>query len=112
MDFISNYVLDNLKHKLVVSVNQSIIKNLTLDLKSSFQDREGSYTEFADGNYGTELEYKPFWIFDAKLNYKWTNLNVFVSANNIFDANYNDIGNVAQPGRWIKTGISYQFNID
>ncbi len=112
LDFVSNYVLDNLKHKFVGSINQSLSKNIIVDLKILFQNREGTYTEFVDYNWGSEVDYKPFWIFDAKVNYNFTGLNVFVSVNNIFDLNYNDIGNVVQPGRWIKAGISYQFNID
>ena len=111
-DFISNYVLDNLKHKFVGSVNQSITKNISIDFKASFQSREGTHTEFKNNDWGNEVNYKPFWLFDAKVIYNWNVLNVFVSANNIFDLNYNDIGNVEQPGRWIKAGISYQFNID
>ncbi|NQU55521.1 MAG: TonB-dependent receptor [Bacteroidetes bacterium] len=111
-DIISNYVLDNLKHKFVGSINQSITKNIAIDLKASFQDREGAYTEFVENNYGSEVDYKPFWLFDAKVNYGLTRLNLFVSVNNIFDLSYNDIGNVVQPGRWIKAGISYQFKLD
>jgi iron complex outermembrane receptor protein len=110
-DFISNYVLDNLKHKLVAGINQSI-KNLSFDLKILFQDREGTYTEFINGNYGNEMKYNPFWIFDAKINYSWNSISTFVSVNNIFDVQYNDIGNVAQPGRWIKAGIVWEINID
>jgi len=112
VDFISNYVLDNLKHKFVGSINQSITKNISADLRVSFQDREGTYTEFIDSRWGNEVDYKSFWLADVKVNYNWNELNVFVSVNNIFDLSYNDIGNVIQPGRWIKAGISYQFNID
>ncbi|MCF6333126.1 MAG: TonB-dependent receptor [Draconibacterium sp.] len=111
-DYISNYVLDNLKNKLIGSINQKIVKNLWIDLKVLFQDREGTYTEFVDGGWGSEVEYKPFWMFDAKLNYNWTGLNIFISANNIFNVAYNDLGNVVQPGRWIKAGISYQLKFD
>jgi len=111
-DFVSNYVLDNLKHKFVSSINQSITKNITIDFKILFQDREGTYTEFVDNYWGNEVEYKPFWLFDAKVNYNLNDLNIFISVNNIFGLSYNDIGNIVQPGRWIKAGISYQFNID
>ncbi|MCK5731184.1 MAG: TonB-dependent receptor, partial [Draconibacterium sp.] len=109
-DFVSNYVLDNLKHKFVGSINQSIIKRVSINLNISYQNREGTYTEFVDNNWGNEVKYKPFWMFDAKVNSNWKNLNIFVSVNNIFDLNYNDIGNVTQPGRWLKTGISYKIN--
>jgi iron complex outermembrane receptor protein len=111
-NFISYYVLDHLKHKFVGSINQSILKNVTMDLKVLFQDREGSYTQFEDGNWGTEAEYIPYWIFDGKINYNLKRLDIFISVNNIFDTNYYDIGNVVQPGRWTKVGVSYQLNFN
>ncbi len=111
-DFISYYVLDNLKHKFIGSVNQTIIRNVSVDLKISYQDREGTYTRFENGNWGTETEYPPFWIVDGKLNYSFRKLNGYITVNNIFDINYFDIGNVVQPGRWLKAGISYQINFD
>jgi vitamin B12 transporter len=112
LDYISNYVLDNLKHKFIGSINQNITKNITINFNVSFQDREGTYTQFVEGGWGNEIEYSSFWLFDAKINYNSRGLNVFLSANNIFDNSYNDIGNVIQPGRWIKAGISYQINFD
>jgi len=111
-DFISNYVLDHLKHKFVGSVNQTILKNFVVDLKAVFQDREGTYTQFENGNHGSEAEYEPFWIFDGKVIYNRKRLGVYISVNNIFDLEYYDIGNVTQPGRWTKVGISYHLNFD
>ena len=109
-DIISYYVLDHLKHKFVGNINQTLIKNFTVDLNIVFQDRDGTYTQFENGNWGTEVNYKPFWNFDGKLNYCWKDLNLFISATNIFNINYVDVGNVIQPGRWTKAGISYQLN--
>ena len=109
-DFISNYVLDHLKHKFVASINQTILRNFNLDVKAAYQDRAGTYTYFENDNFGSQVEYPPFWSFDGKLNYNWKNLDIFVLVNNIFDKNYVDIGNVPQPGRWTKFGISYQLN--
>lgn len=111
-DVISYYVLDHLKHKFVGSVNQTVLKNFVVDLKAMFQDREGTYTQFENGSYGTEAEYNPFWIFDGKVSYNRKRLGVYISVNNIFDLEYYDIGNVAQPGRWTKAGISYHLNFD
>lgn len=111
-NFISNYVLDNLKHKFVGSVNQNLTKNILVDLKISFQNREGTFTRFSDENWANEVDYKPFWIFDGKILYSKKGINLFVSVNNIFDLQYFDIGNVSQPGRWIKTGISYQLDFN
>ncbi|MDB4584908.1 TonB-dependent receptor, partial [Draconibacterium sp.] len=111
-DLISNSVLDNLKHKFIGSLNQSLSKSFSIDIKGSFQEREGTYTEFMNNDWGNETKYKPFWIFDARVNYKWKNLDIFCSVNNIFDVVYNDIGNVVQPGRWIKAGVSYKINFE
>ena len=111
-NFISNYVLDNLRHKLVGSINQTVFRNFNIDLKAVFQDREGTYTKFHNGNRENEVEYNPFWIFDGKVNYNWKNLQIYISVNNILNSNYIDIGNVGQPGRWAKFGISYQLDFN
>ncbi len=109
-DFISNYVLDNLKNKLVVGINQKVIKNASLDLKLVYQDRGGTYTLFENGSSGEETAYSPFWLTDAKIRYLHKNLILFASVNNLFDVTYNDIGNLVQPGRWFKAGLAYNFN--
>ncbi len=109
-NIISNYVLDNLTHKLVFSVNQSLHKNLSIELKANFQDREGTYTKFENDNWLGEVDYEPFWLFDGKLNYNRKGVNIYFSINNLFNKKYVDIGNVLQPGRWIKSGISYEIN--
>ncbi len=107
---ISYYVLDNLKHKLSIGANQEIVPGLWLNLKLVFQDREGTYTSYANGAYGEETEYAPFWLLDGKLSYSRRSLSFFVSASNIFNNSYCDIGNITQPGRWIKLGISYKID--
>ena len=109
---ISNYVLDNLKHKFVGSLNQSFIKNISIDLKFTYQDREGTFTRFENEDWVGEEDYEPFALFDGKILYNNKSLTIFVSVNNIFNYEYFDIGNVAQPGRWVKSGISYQINFN
>ena len=109
-DLISNYVLDNLKHKIVGTINQTIFKDFTIELKTLFQDREGTYSQFDNNKWGSEVQYNPFWIFDGKINYSLKNLQFNITVNNIFNTDYVDIGNVKQPGRWIKVGISYQLD--
>ena len=73
-----------------------------------YQDRNGSYTKYEDKQVVGETAYDPFLTVDAKINYQYKKVNVFASADNIFDVKYNDIGNVVQPGRWLKAGIIYQ----
>ncbi|MFV0268093.1 MAG: TonB-dependent receptor plug domain-containing protein [Draconibacterium sp.] len=107
-DFISRYVLDNLKHKLVCSFNQKLAKNLSLDLKLVYQDREGSYTKYEEMAPVGEVNYDPFWLVDGKLSYQLRNVRLYTSVNNLFNATYNDIENVVQPGRWFKAGLVYE----
>ena len=110
-DYISNYTLDNIKHKLTGSVNYKFLKNFVIDLKTTFQDRDGTYTVFENGKLGQEEPYPPFWIFDGKLSYVTKSIQFYCSANNIFDKYYYDLGNLPQPGRWVKAGIIYQFSV-
>ncbi len=112
LNFISNYVLDNLKHKFTGSVNMDVLANISFDLRCSFQQRDGSYTVYENNDFGNETAYESFWIWDGKLRYHKDKLTVFISANNISNTAYYDIGNISQPGRWLKAGISYQLNFD
>ncbi len=111
-DFISNYVLDNIKHKFLSAVNYEILNNLVFNLKVTYQDRDGSYTVFENGNNGQEKQYPPFWNFDGKISYSFKGIQLYCTVNNIFDQYYYDLGNIPQPGRWIKAGISYRLRID
>ncbi len=107
-DFISNYVLDNLKHKFVGAIDQKLSKHFHINLKMVYQDREGTYTKYEDKVEVGEVSYEPFLTCDAKLSYSQKSIRIFASVNNLFNVEYNDIGNVIQPGRWIKTGLIYR----
>ncbi len=109
-ELISYYVLDNLKHKFVASVNQPVFGNIFADIKFIFQDREGTYTKYLNGNYKDETSYKPFWLVDTKISWQKNNFSFYISVSNLFNKKYFDLGNVVQPGRWVKTGIRYSIS--
>jgi iron complex outermembrane receptor protein len=111
-ELISYYVLDNLKHKFTASMHQPLLENLSCDVTLVFQDRAGTYTSYGDGSFGNETAYRPFWLIDTKILYRWNNFNFHFTASNLFNQSYFDLGNVAQPGRWLKTGVSYNLNFD
>ena len=111
-NYISNYVLDNLKYKFTGSVNQSLLQGLSVNVKVTFQDREGTYTKYVNGISGNEVPYQPFWLTDLKFRYSYHSVTLFASVNNLFDITYNDIGNIIQPGRWFKAGFSYDLNFN
>ena len=105
-EVISRYLLDNLRHKVVMVTNMAMIKNLTLSVRLNFQDRNGSFLKYNTGSgQSTEQLYEPFLLIDTKLTYSFRKFHIFLEATNLLDADYYDIGNVIQPGRWTIVGI-------
>ena len=103
--YVSMYILDYLRYKLTMSTSFAIIKGVSLSIRGSYQDRAGSYTDINN----KEIEYKPFFTADARVMYGYKMFSVFAEASNLFDKSYFDIGNIAQPGRWFKAGVSITF---
>ncbi len=106
-DYISYYVMDNLRHKLTLSLNHDIIFNLKADWKFSYQDRNGTYTYYNLETKNTEGErpYEDMFILDTKLYYEFENFTLSTEISNVLDNKVADIPNVAIPGRWVKIGI-------
>lgn len=107
-EYFSNYVLDNLKHKFDLTVNHDIWNNLSANWQLSYQDRNGSYMNFENGEYTGEVAYDPFYLLNLKLQWQHKNLLLYSSITNLLDEKYNDIGNLNQPGRWFTFGLNYK----
>lgn len=105
--FESNYVLDFLNHKADLLCQFEITNGLFVDWNLSYQERKG---EFVKAN-GEERKFNPILLSDLKISAKKDNLLVFLQASNLFDEEYFDIGNVANPGRWISVGMNYKFSL-
>jgi iron complex outermembrane receptor protein len=99
-NFISYYLLDNLKHKLDIEINHKIWNKLKASWRFSYQDRNGMRT--------TTESYKPFWLVNTRIMWKGPSTEIYAMAANLFDTNYFDIETITQPGRWISFGISHQ----
>lgn len=108
--YLSKFVADNLKHKLVIGVNHRIWNHFYADWKFRFQDRNGSYVKYENKVPVGQFNFEPFWLTDLKLYYKNRSTQVYVAANNLFDQNFADLANIVQPGRWISAGVSYRFD--
>lgn len=108
----SNYVLDNLKHKLAFNLSHAIYKKVTASWYLTWQDRNGTYGKYdAVAKTTTETEYAPFWLLDGKLNWNPSVFNLFFEVSNITNEHYYDIGNIIQPGRWFKVGVSIELGL-
>ncbi|MCU4157685.1 TonB-dependent receptor [Carboxylicivirga sp. A043] len=108
----SAYVEDYLKHKLNIGLHARLIDRLGLSVNALYQDREGEYIAFTDGTYDEiPTSYQPFWLTDVRLQWSADTYKIFIDANNVFDEQYYDLGNVVQPGRWIKAGVRVSLNL-
>ncbi len=109
-DFLSFYVLDQLKGKFVGVIDFAIWKKIGWSVQGSYFDRYGSYQAYENGLPTTMVEFKPYWIVDSRLYWKSNNLNIYAEISNALDQKIVDVANVPQPGRWFKAGVSYRFD--
>ena len=104
--FTSNYVLDFLSEKIDVQCAFKLPKEAELSLQMSHQNRLGGYYDPVED---AEIDYAPVTLLGISLSktFKKVNLQAYVRADNALDAHYVDIGNVDQPGRWIRGGLMW-----
>lgn len=102
--FESNYVLDYLKHKLNVGVNHSLTGRLNMAWNIRYQYREGGYFLAATN---IEVPFGGYTLVDLRLYQQTKVAYWFVEMANLFNQQYEDIGSVQQPGRWLRLGIKY-----
>ena len=98
---VSQYALEYLRHKLVARLSTSLWRALSLGLNLRWQDRTGQYTTFG----GDVLDYRPFALVDARLEWARPSYALYAEVNNVLDnRSYVDYGNVPQPGAWFVVG--------
>ncbi len=109
----SRYVFDYLKHKLSGTLSHKIFSDLSASWTVLYQDRVGGYSEY---NINTGIEtsknYDPFKVVDLKLNWSQKKYNIYAEATNLFDVKYTDVGQLYQPGRWIKVGMQFKLGFN
>ena len=103
--FESNYVLDGLKTKVDASVGVQGPGAVRLDARWSHQDRLGGYV--VPG--GEEVEFAPFSLVSFTLSKTFASdqFSTYLRVDNAQDREYVDLGNVQQPGRWLRLGFAY-----
>ncbi|MDA3879865.1 MAG: TonB-dependent receptor [Prolixibacteraceae bacterium] len=107
---ISNYSLNYLKHRLDFNLKHAIWKNISANWHIAWQERNGEYEKFINTQSAGMVAYESFWTIDLKISWIKSGWNIYGEARNLADALYYDYGNVPQPGRWMKVGISKRFN--
>ena len=89
----SKYVLESLKHQLLVGVHYQLDR-LSFNMENRWLQRELA---------------EAYNVADIRVNYQWEDLLLYTEATNIFNAEYKEAGAVPMPGRWFSLGVKYQW---
>lgn len=107
----SNYALNYLRHRLVVSLDHEIYGPLSATWQLRYQKRMGTYSDYdADGN-SILRNYHPYILVDLTVNCKLRSWNLYARAENLTNHRYYDIGSVLQPGFWFLAGVKKTFRL-
>ena len=106
LGFESNYVLDGLRTKWDLSAGWTLPGEVQADVRWSYQERLGGYTV---GGSGEEMPFEPTSQLGISVGKAFTGLGLraYVRVDNALGAVVMDIGNVQQPGRWVRLGFAY-----
>lgn len=102
----SLYATDYLRHKASIGLHHKILETLNASWHLSYQKREGSYP----GPDNSEIPYEGFFLTDLKIQMDRGAILPFIEVTNLFNTHYFYLGNLPQPGRWIKGGIQITLN--
>lgn len=111
--FKSNYALEYLRNKVVLTLDSRIAGKLNGNVTYRYCERMGGYLKY-DANHkstGQLTNYQPYGIVDLRLSWDDKHYTVYTEASNLFDQNYYDLGNIEQPGLWIKAGVKIYFEL-
>lgn len=92
----SKYAMEYLRHKIVISADGRLWRNLNLSLSWRYCDRVGE-------------DNKPYNLLDGRLSWDDTRWAVWVDGTNILNKSYFDYSFVPQPGRQVMAGASLKF---
>jgi iron complex outermembrane receptor protein len=88
----SKYVLDYLKHQVLLGVHYTLFPGMAQQWNTRYERRKGD----RDGHI----------IVDSRIMYRHGPATFYVEATNITDRSYDDIASVPMPGRWVKAGLT------
>lgn len=100
----------NVKNKAVARIEQIPFNNLHLSWSFMYKERTGDYLtfNFENGEY-INNPYPEVFIVDLRASYSISSFTIYAEGSNLLDKFYIESGSIAQPGRWFKGGIKYNF---
>lgn len=106
-ELLSKYALDYLEHKLTLHLEHGVYKGFGASWQAIYQSRNGAYFD----KQGNTQTYQPFWMLDGRFFWQTEKFNIFIECSNLLNTHYYDYGGIEQPGRWIKAGITVNFDL-
>lgn len=107
-EYVSNYALDHLRHKVDITINVDITRRLGGRLLVSWRDRAGAYLLYADGAFQQMQPFESYMLADVRIHYDIKRFRLFVDGTNLFNTHYTDIANLPQAGRWVVAGVMFK----
>ncbi len=93
--FQSKYVLENLRHQLIINFNNKLPLGIKNDWSFIFTDRE---------NYSSQF------TIDTQIGIIFYSFDFFLRITNLTNRSYEDFPGIVLPGRWITAGIKFSMN--
>lgn len=93
---LSRYVLENLRHQLVASLEYRIWKKLYHTVAYRYTDR---------------VSLDDYQLVDTRLQWRNESVGIFVELNNVLNVAYTETNLVPMPGRWMRLGMNFQFGL-
>ncbi len=105
----SKYAGDYLRQKFVISTSIQIYSAINLDYRISYSSRNGTYADYDEIN-GVRIssDFQPYFLNDLSLYFAKPSYMIYIKVSNLFDIDYNDVGNLIQPGRWVSGGVEFK----
>ncbi|MBI1937545.1 MAG: TonB-dependent receptor [Ignavibacteriales bacterium] len=91
----SKYVLDHLRHQLLVNISHYLIEGISQNWILRFEEREN---------------FTSYFIVDKQISTHIKSFDLFLRINNLFNHAYSDFIGVQMPGRWISVGATYSLD--
>jgi vitamin B12 transporter len=92
VNYQSEYLLAYLRQQAQFELDHAWTEHLSQDWSVSRRERVG---------------FKSYTMVDTRLTWSLRHFSCYIQASNLFDASYEEIGNVPMPGRWITGGIRF-----
>ncbi len=96
MQYQSQYLLDYLRHQLIIGIDNSWWYGIRQNWEFRYEDR---------------VNFENYFLVDTELSKNFDKFEIYMKATNLFNKSYSEISGVPLPGRWLTAGVQENFNL-